>query len=84
MILEDSSDTPATLLQQYSKQPIIVHELQEPLAHAVLDLRVPAIINTYFDESIKEAYEKANLCENSKVARDLLTYSRNLPAFDSI
>ncbi|XP_026333122.1 fatty acid synthase-like [Hyposmocoma kahamanoa] len=71
MILEDPRDTPVTLLQQYSKQPVVVHELHEPLAHAALDLRISAIINTYFDKNIKEAYEKANLCENHSFLGDL-------------
>ncbi|XP_026314570.1 fatty acid synthase-like [Hyposmocoma kahamanoa] len=78
MILEDPRDTPATLLQQYSKQPVVVHELQEPLAHAALDLRIPAIINTYFDENIKEAYEKANLCEKYRILGDLFTGSQDV------
>lgn len=77
MVLEDNSDTPATLLQQYSKQPVVVHELQERLAHAVLDPRIPALINTYFDENIQTAYEKANLCEDYRIIGDLFSGSQH-------
>ncbi|XP_026314079.1 fatty acid synthase-like isoform X1 [Hyposmocoma kahamanoa] len=77
MILEDPRDTPVTLLQQYSKQPVVVHELHEPLAYAALDLRIPAIINTYFDKNIKEAYGKANRCENHKVMGALFCDSQD-------
>lgn len=75
-MIREECGTPATLLQQYSKQPVVVHELQEPLAHAVLDLRIPGFVNRYFDENIQEAYEKANLCENSSIILDLCTGSK--------
>ncbi|CAH0595451.1 unnamed protein product [Chrysodeixis includens] len=49
-------------LQHHSQQPIIVHELDVPLALATSDLRCPAIINSYLDTKILEDFETKNIC----------------------
>lgn len=49
-------------LQPHSQQPLIVHELQVPLAQATYDLRCTAIINSYLDKKILDDYEKKNTC----------------------
>ncbi|XP_075983866.1 fatty acid synthase-like [Anticarsia gemmatalis] len=58
---EHTSDV--TSLQQHSQQPVTVHQLSAPLAHAADDTRCAAIVNAALDPEILTAFEKRNLCE---------------------
>ncbi|KOB70590.1 Uncharacterized protein OBRU01_15085 [Operophtera brumata] len=49
-------------LQQFSEQPVDVHELAAPLAFATKDLRCASIINRYLSEDLLKSYENCNLC----------------------
>lgn len=49
-------------LQRHSQRPVIVHQLDAPLAHATNDLNCAVIVNTYLDSTIHEIFEKKNLC----------------------
>ncbi|KAL4711932.1 hypothetical protein ACJJTC_006101, partial [Scirpophaga incertulas] len=51
------------VLQQYSLQPITVHDLRLPLCHALKDIRCSAIINEHLDSTIIEEFQTKNLCE---------------------
>ncbi|KOB66861.1 Uncharacterized protein OBRU01_20665 [Operophtera brumata] len=49
-------------LQQFSEQPVDVHELAAPIAYATKDLRCASIINRYLPEDLLKTYENCNLC----------------------
>ncbi|XP_075991465.1 fatty acid synthase-like [Anticarsia gemmatalis] len=50
-------------LQQYSLQPVSVHQLETPLPHLLTDLQCTAIINEHLDPAVLEAYSTKNLCQ---------------------
>ncbi|XP_047989835.1 uncharacterized protein LOC125229099 [Leguminivora glycinivorella] len=62
IILLRSSDSSSADLQRWSRQPLAVHELQAPYAHAADDLRVASIINRYLDEDTTQCFAKKTLC----------------------
>lgn len=50
-------------MQRYSKQPVVVYQLEAPLADAIYDLRCGAIINRHLDNQILEKFNNSNHCE---------------------
>ncbi|CAB3256916.1 unnamed protein product [Arctia plantaginis] len=64
-----------TVLQHVSKQPLVVHNLDTPLAHVITDLRCAAIVNEHLDPAILAAFANRNICD---------TYLLNANAFTAI
>ncbi|CAB3246476.1 unnamed protein product [Arctia plantaginis] len=64
-----------TVLQHVSKQPLVVHNLDTPLAHVITDLRCAAIVNEHLDPAILAAFANRNICD---------TYLMNACAFMTI
>lgn len=50
-------------LQQHSQQPVAVHQLRAPLAHAAWDLQCTAIVNEYLHPAIQDDFNKKNICD---------------------
>lgn len=50
-------------LQKHSQKPVIVHQLNTPLAHVASDIRSASIINLHLDSEILESFEKKNICD---------------------
>ncbi|XP_045486955.1 fatty acid synthase [Pieris rapae] len=48
--------------QEYSEQPVIVYELNTPLANVTKDLQCTAIVNRHLEQEILQAFNKTNLC----------------------
>ncbi|KAL0818125.1 hypothetical protein ABMA28_008651 [Loxostege sticticalis] len=59
---DDPKITPQ-LLQKYSQQRIVVHQLGSPLAHALKDLRCATVVNQHLHPDILHAFNKKNLCD---------------------
>ncbi|KAF9796819.1 hypothetical protein SFRURICE_014116 [Spodoptera frugiperda] len=58
-------------LQRHSQRPVIVHQLDAPLAHATNDLNCAVIVNEYLSSAIHEAFEKKNLCNTYLINADV-------------
>ncbi|KAJ8713073.1 hypothetical protein PYW08_008377 [Mythimna loreyi] len=57
--------------QRYSQRPVVVHQLETPLAHAPKDLQCATIVNTYLDPTILENFSKKNICNTYLMNADL-------------
>ncbi|CAH1641260.1 unnamed protein product [Spodoptera littoralis] len=65
VLMRAASSHPApspAALQRHSQRPVIVHQLNAPLAHAATDLNCAVVVNIYLDSTIHEIFEKKNLC----------------------
>lgn len=52
-----------TVLQHVSKQPLVVYNLDTPLAHIMMDLHCAAIVNQHLDPAILADFESRNICD---------------------
>ncbi|XP_075984128.1 fatty acid synthase-like [Anticarsia gemmatalis] len=52
-------------LQQHSQQPVVVHQLEWPLAHVLYDTHCSSFVNECLDEELLNAFKEKNLCEFS-------------------
>ncbi|XP_052751893.1 fatty acid synthase-like [Galleria mellonella] len=50
-------------IQQYSQKPVIVYNLDTPLAHVSIDLRCSNLINRHLPVELLEAFNRKNICE---------------------
>ncbi|XP_072934710.1 uncharacterized protein [Epargyreus clarus] len=63
VLLHSASTFEPITMQRYSKQPIVVHDLDTLLGQVAQDLRCATIINQHLGSEVLDLFENNNLCE---------------------
>lgn len=63
-------------LQRHSLKPLVIHQLNTPLAHITKDLQCAAIINEHLDPAILDTFATMNICDTYLFNADVFMVSR--------